>query len=87
MTFGTGFCFRSAAEFFLLGTRGSPKVRSRSVRNLIVAPVREHSRKPADMHLMCEQLYPGPYAELFGRAQRRGWDVWGNETAKFGEAA
>ncbi len=83
--FGTGYCFRSAAEFFLLGTRGKPKVRSRSVRNLIVAPVREHSRKPDQMHAMAEALYAGPYVELFARERRPGWDVWGNQVDRFGE--
>lgn len=85
--FGTGYCFRSAAEFFLLGTIGKPKVTSRSIRNLIVAPVREHSRKPDDLHRHAEALYAGPYAELFARAPRAGWDVWGNQTDKFGGAA
>ena len=85
--FGTGFILRSAAEFFLIGTRGNPKVQSRSVRNLIVAPVREHSRKPDDGHAICEQLYAGPYLELFARQRRQGWDCWGNETTKFGEGA
>lgn len=82
--FGTGYCFRSASEFFLLGTRGKPPVRSRSIRNLIVAPVREHSRKPDDLHNMAEQLYDGPHCELFARQQRPGWDVWGNQSDKFG---
>jgi N6-adenosine-specific RNA methylase IME4 len=81
--FGTGYCFRSAAEFFLLGTLGKPKVRSRSVRNLIVAPVREHSRKPEDQYAMVEQLFAGPYAEVFSRANRAGWDSFGDETGKF----
>lgn len=85
--FGTGYCFRSAAEFFLLGTIGKPKVMSRSVRNLIVSPVREHSRKPDDLHANAQALFAGPYAELFGREQRPGWDVWGNQSTKFGEAA
>lgn len=85
--FGTGYCFRSAAEFFLLGTIGKPKVRSRSIRNLIVAPVREHSRKPDAMHSMAEALFAGPYAELFARQRRPGWDAWGNEVDKFGEVA
>lgn len=85
--FGTGYCFRSAAEFFLLGTIGKPKVLSRSIRNLIVAPVREHSRKPDDLHRDVEALYSGPYAELFGREQRARWDVWGNQTEKFARAA
>lgn len=85
--FGTGYCFRSAAEFFLLGTIGKPAIRSRSVRNLIVAPVREHSRKPDDQYAMVEDLFDGPYAELFARQQRPGWDVWGNQTDKFEAAA
>ena len=85
--FGTGYCFRSAAEFFLLGTLGKPRVLSRSVRNLIVAPTREHSRKPDDLHTYAEQLFAGPRCELFAREARPGWDAWGNETTKFGEAA
>src|ERR1700679_61417 len=43
--FGTCYCYRSAAEFWLLGTLGNPRQRVRNVRNLIVAPTREHSRK------------------------------------------
>lgn len=85
--FGTGYCFRSAAEFFLLGTIGKPKVQSRSVRNLMVAPVREHSRKPDDQYAMAEALFPGPYLELFSRTARPGWDAWGIEAGKFGEFA
>jgi N6-adenosine-specific RNA methylase IME4 len=59
------------------------------VRNLIVAPVREHSRKPDDAHAMCEALFDGPYLELFARAPRDGWMVWGNQTDRFsqGDAA
>ena len=83
--FGTGYCFRSAAEFFLLGTIGKPKVRSRSVRNLMVAPVREHSRKPDDQYAMVEELFAGPYAEVFSRTSRAGWDTFGNEVGKFDE--
>lgn len=84
--FGTGYVFRSASEFYVVGTRGRPRVQSRSVRNLIVAPVREHSRKPDAMHDDVERLYAGPYAELFARQRRPGWDVWGNQTDMFGGA-
>ncbi|HIQ16690.1 MAG TPA: DNA methyltransferase [Novosphingobium capsulatum] len=85
--FGTGYCFRSAAEFYLLGTIGKPKVRSRSIRNLIVAPVREHSRKPDALHADVEALYHGPYAELFARQARSGWEAWGNQTDLFPKEA
>lgn len=81
--FGTGYCYRSAAEFFLLGTRGKPIQQVRNVRNLIVAPVREHSRKPDRMRQDLEALWPGPRCELFAREAAPGWDVWGNQTTKF----
>lgn len=81
--FGTGYVFRSAAEFIIVGTRGQPRVRSRRVRNLIVAPVREHSRKPDNLHAMAEELYDGPGCELFAREKREGWDCWGDQSSKF----
>ena len=81
--FGPGYVYRSAAEFWLLGTIGRPAQHSRSIRNLIVAPRREHSRKPDQMHTDIEALFDGPYVELFARSLRPGWDCWGNETTKF----
>jgi|GEM_PF-438472 len=82
-TFGTGYIFRSAAEFYVVGTIGKPRVQSRSIRNLIAAPVREHSRKPDQMHQDVEALYAGPYAELFSRQRRPGWETWGNDIDRF----
>lgn len=82
--FGTGYVFRSAAEFFLLGAMGSPQCGSHSERNLIVAPVREHSRKPDEAHEMLERIAPKAWrCELFARQRRPGWDAWGNQTDKF----
>lgn len=80
---GMGYRFRSAAEPYLIGTVGEPPIRDRAIRNLIVAPVREHSRKPDDMYEICERLSPGPYVELFARTRRPGWDAWGNQTDRF----
>lgn len=82
--FGTGYCYRSATEFWLLGTVGRPVQQSRSIRNLIVAPRREHSRKPDQMHRDLEALWPGPRCELFARATIPGWTAWGNQTGLFG---
>jgi N6-adenosine-specific RNA methylase IME4 len=81
--FGTGYCYRSATEFFLLGTIGRPRQQSKSVRNLIVAPVREHSRKPDQMRADLQALFAGPYIDLFARQTDPNWKVWGNETDKF----
>lgn len=85
--FGTGYIFRGAAELFLLGTRGNPAVLSKSERNLIIAPTRGHSRKPAEMHHKLAAMFRGPYLELFARQPVKGWDRWGDETDKFPEAA
>ncbi|OYV33696.1 MAG: hypothetical protein B7Z80_23315 [Rhodospirillales bacterium 20-64-7] len=81
--FGTGYVYRSAAEFWLLGCVGKPKFRSRSIRNLIVSPVREHSRKPEMMRAMCEKQFDGPRIELFARESAPGWMSWGNQATKF----
>jgi N6-adenosine-specific RNA methylase IME4 len=86
-TFGTGYRYRSAAEFWLLGTMGQPTQKARNIRNLIVAPVREHSRKPDQMHEAIERQWPGPYVELFARHRRPGWDAWGNQVDRFEGAA
>lgn len=83
--FGTGYLLRSACEPFLIGTLGRPEILSRSTRNVIEAAVREHSRKPGAAHEMCEKTFRGPYLELFGRQQRPGWTVWGNQTGRFEE--
>jgi N6-adenosine-specific RNA methylase IME4 len=81
--FGPGYCYRSAAEFWLLGTRGKPDQLVRNVRNLIVAPTREHSRKPDQMRADALRQFGGPAIELFARESGPSWDSWGNETAKF----
>lgn len=82
--FGPGYWFRSAAEFFIAGAYGAPAIKSRSERNLIVARLREHSRKPDEMHEMLERMFPlTKKLELFARQRREGWDCWGNETDKF----
>jgi N6-adenosine-specific RNA methylase IME4 len=38
----------------------------------------QHSAKPPSMLDAVEAVSPGPYAELFARAQRLGWDSWGH---------
>lgn len=82
--FGTGYRYRNRMEPWLLGTRGSPGQLSRSITNLIVAPVREHSRKPDQMRQDLQAAFPGPYVELFSRSGGDpNWAVWGNEVGKF----
>lgn len=82
---GLGYWTRANTEPCLLATRGNPKRINKDVGQVIAAPIREHSRKPDETHERIERLVPGPYLELFGRCQRPGWTVWGNETEKFNE--
>ena len=84
---GMGYWTRSSPEMCLLGTRGSPKRINKDVRQLIIAPRREHSRKPDEAYERMLRLIGGPAIELFARTARQGWDSWGDETAKFEAAA
>lgn len=84
---GMGYWSRKQTEICLLFTRGKPRRIGRGVRQLIVAPRREHSRKPDEQYERIEQLVTGPYLELFARTSRLGWTSWGNETERFGVAA
>lgn len=84
---GTGYWTRANSEPCLLATRGSPKRNHADVRQAIIEPRREHSRKPDCVYERIERLVDGPYLELFARNTRPGWTSWGNQTDKFGEAA
>jgi N6-adenosine-specific RNA methylase IME4 len=85
---GLGYYTRANPEICILGTKGKPLPRkSRSVPNLCVSPIREHSRKPDEIITRIETLFDGPYVELFSRTTRNGWDVFGNQTDKFSEEA
>lgn len=78
-----GHWTRSNSEPCLLATRGSPKRLDAGVRMGIIEPARQHSRKPDCVHGRIERLVAGPRLELFGRRQRLGWDVWGNDVKRF----
>ena len=80
---GLGYWTRSNSEVCLLATRGNPKRQKRDVRQVILEPRREHSRKPDTTYERIERLVDGPYLEMFARQRRPGWDAWGNETEKF----
>jgi len=75
---GMGYWCRANVELCLLFTRGNPKRLSRSVRQLLIAPVKEHSRKPDEAYERIEKLVGGSYLELFARRTRPGWTSLGN---------
>ena len=82
---GMGHWFRQESEIALLFTKGKPKRLDRGVRQVILEPAREHSRKPDEGASRVLRLTGGPYLELFSRTARPGWDVWGDEAGMFAQ--
>ncbi|MGY2052389.1 MT-A70 family methyltransferase [Methylobacterium sp. JK268] len=84
LAFGTGYVLRSASEPFLIGKFGRPRT-ARDVRTVIMAPAREHSRKPDEAYAAAEALATGAMrrADLFSRETRDGWTSWGHEAGRF----
>lgn len=76
---GLGYWTRTNPEQCLLFTKGKPRRQSAAVRQLMLAPRKEHSAKPHETYNRIEALLPGPYVELFARNTREGWDSWGDQ--------
>jgi N6-adenosine-specific RNA methylase IME4 len=81
---GTGEWLRGQTEHCMLAVRGKPVFLHGSHSTVIEAARREHSRKPEEFYGLVEATSPGSKVELFCRQQRAGWQVYGNETSKFG---
>lgn len=83
---GMGNWTRANAEICLLGLKGKLERKSNMVRQVILSPLREHSRKPDEVRDNIVELMGNlPRIELFARQTVSGWDCWGNETTKFGK--
>ncbi len=77
---GMGSPLRNTTEHVLLGIKGKPELQFRSQGTWFVAPARDHSWKPNELHAIAERVSPiGAKLELFARRPYAGWDVWGNE--------
>ena len=75
-----GHWTRANAEVCLLATKGSPHRISKSVRQLIVSPIRQHSQKPGEARERIVELMGSlSRVELFAREKVTGWSAWGNE--------
>jgi N6-adenosine-specific RNA methylase IME4 len=80
---GLGLTVRHQTEIVLLARRGNCRRRRKDIRELILAPRREHSRKPDEFYRRVEQYCDGPFVDLFARERRPGWHVWGDEINRF----
>lgn len=79
---GTGYWCFDNLELLLIGTRGdfpAPLPGTQPIK-CTDHPVSDHSKKPDFYAAEIERLWPGvPKLEMFRRAGRPGWDVWGFE--------
>jgi N6-adenosine-specific RNA methylase IME4 len=77
--FGPGLTTRKNCEYVILGRRGNPKRLARDVFEVVIAPRRQHSRKPDEVYFRIERYCAGPRLDLFARASRPGWTTWGDQ--------
>jgi N6-adenosine-specific RNA methylase IME4 len=71
----TGYYFRGTTEHFLFCVRGSLRLQTTDgLPTAYLWPRLPHSQKPDAFYDLVEQASPGPYAELFARRARFGWD-------------
>lgn len=77
---GMGNWSRANAEICLLAIKGKPKRQAANVHSVIISPIEEHSKKPAETRDRIVQLCGDlPRIELFARQTADGWDCFGSE--------
>ena len=77
---GMGYWTRCNPEQCLLATKGKPKRLSKSVRQLTISKLENHSKKPDCVRNKIVELCGDlPRIELFARQRVKGWDSWGSE--------
>jgi N6-adenosine-specific RNA methylase IME4 len=81
--FGPGLTTRKNAEYVVLGRRGRPERLAKDVFEIIIAPRREHSRKPDEVYRRIERYCAGPRLDLFACERRDGWVSFGDQIDKY----
>ena len=76
-----GHYTRANNEICLLAVKGKPLKRvSKSVQQVILSKIEEHSKKPNEVRNRIVDLFGDiPRIELFARQTVNGWDCLGNE--------
>lgn len=80
--YGIGYWTASNIELCLgaLKDGGQLNRQSSAISQIVLAPRREHSRKPDEVRERIVELCGDlPRIELFARQKVEGWDCWGNE--------
>lgn len=83
LDFNMGRIFRQTHEIAIVATRGKilSKIKDKSQRSVFIGQwMPEHSQKPEEPQDMLEKMFDGKKIELFGRRDRPGWLVLGNQS-------
>jgi len=73
-----GFYNYGQHEFLFIAIKGSCLPQSGTLEpSVLFAPKGKHSEKPEAVYELIEQMYSGPYIELFARKTRSNWATWG----------
>lgn len=84
---GLGGAHKINTEFLLFATKGVLPCLSKepktwhNVKRDYENGYPKHSKKPEYFRKLIERVSPGPYLEMFARAESLGWDVFGNQVA------
>lgn len=75
---GMGNYYRGSTEQVLFGVKGSQPLKRHDVGTWFEAPRgKQHSEKPEEFYRLVESCSYAPYIDIFGRKEREGWAVWG----------
>ena len=83
---GLGYWLRSKSEFCIMAVKGKPLINLTNQTTVITGQLREHSRKPDEFYEMVDSLCIGRKLDYYSREQRKGWEQFGNEMARFTES-
>ena len=79
--FGLGNYFRGQTEHVLFGVKGNQPLKRHDVGTWFEAPrSKVHSEKPDEFYTLVESCSYAPYIDIFGRKERDGWVVWGENS-------
>ena len=80
-SFGMGNYFRGSTEQVLFAVKGSQPLRRKDAATHFMADRgKGHSAKPDEFYSLVESCSYAPYIDIFGRKERSGWTVWGENT-------
>lgn len=75
---GMGNYFRGSTEQVLFAVKGSQPLKRHDAGTYFSAPRgKVHSEKPDEFYSLVESCSYAPFIDVFGRKERKGWSVWG----------